>query len=82
MKKAASLVEAASINKRPNEKKLRTMLQQAKEKKERENYKPLKGYVLNLNQTGTKTFQDIEVEFLPHFMARGCLEGSGGNPLA
>jgi hypothetical protein len=35
MKKAASLVEAPNIDKRPNEKKLRTILQQAKDKKER-----------------------------------------------
>ena len=35
-----------------------------------ENYKPPRGYVLTLNQTATKTFQGIEVTFLPHFMAR------------
>jgi predicted AAA+ superfamily ATPase len=35
-----------------------------------ENYKPPRGYILTLNQTGTKTFQGIEVAFLPHFMAR------------
>ncbi len=34
-----------------------------------ENYKPKKGYVFNFNQTGTKKFNQTEINFLPHFMA-------------
>jgi hypothetical protein len=34
-----------------------------------ENYKPKKGYVLNFNQIGTKEFNEVEINFLPHFMA-------------
>jgi len=34
-----------------------------------ENYKPKKGYVLNFNQIGTKEFNKVEINFLPHFMA-------------
>ena len=35
-----------------------------------ENYKPLKGYLLNLNRVGKKEIKGIEVEFLPLFMAK------------
>ncbi|MBU1668173.1 ATP-binding protein [bacterium] len=34
-----------------------------------ENYKPKVGYVLNFNQMGKKDFGDIEMRFLPHFLA-------------
>ncbi len=34
-----------------------------------ENYKPPKGYLLNLNQIGKKEIKEVEVEFLPLFMA-------------
>jgi hypothetical protein len=39
-----------------------------------ENYKPPKGCVVNFSQTGTKEFQGIEVDFLPHFIVRKCFE--------
>ncbi len=35
-----------------------------------ENYKPLKGYLLNLNRVGKKEIKGIKVEFLPLFMAK------------
>jgi len=34
-----------------------------------ENYKPKRGYVLNINQIGEKVFQEVKVAFLPYFMA-------------
>ena len=34
-----------------------------------ENYKPTKGYLLNLNRVGKKEIKGVEVEFLPLFMA-------------
>jgi predicted AAA+ superfamily ATPase len=33
-----------------------------------ENYSPTHGYILNFNQIGVKEFNDVKVDFLPHFM--------------
>ena len=35
-----------------------------------ENYKPKVGYVLNFNQIGSRAFNDVEIKFLPHFLAK------------
>lgn len=34
-----------------------------------EHYRPLQGYILNYDQIGEKTIQEVKIRFLPHFMA-------------